>query len=239
MLHGKLIRLLLAGALLIAANAGCGGSVSSSPAESNAHRRTGVGSSQAATWQRVRGPYLNDGDLDPIGDRDGDNGRDVDNDPSLDYKPIPENHFYLDADDGQVIRLGGPQADSADRRAIKALVERYFAAASADNGRRACAMLAPGSARKVPRYANSWSAPAYMRGGRTCAATMDRLFRHFHHRLSSRVVVTDVRSRGGRALAVLGSKTMPARDVEEVRERGAWWLEIPLAGDPLLANDLS
>jgi hypothetical protein len=231
----KLICLLFTSALLVMASNGCGGNASSSRAGARTQTRVGETSSlDASSGRRGVGRYLNDHDIDPIGDTDEDNGHDVDKDPLFDYKLKAENDVYLDIDDSPP----GPEADPADRRAIKALVERYCVAASAGNGGKTCAMFTPGSAKNVPRYANSSLAPAYMRGGKTCAATMDRLFKHFHHWLSSRVVVTDVRLKSGQAFVVLGSMTMPARYVEVAFQRGTWWLEIPLAGDPLLANDL-
>ena len=242
MFRAKLIPPLLASTLLVAASTGCGSTASSSSSHSGAgaQREAKEAASLAAALARYGvASYRNDRDIDPGGDPDEDNGRDIDNDPWYDYKVKDENRTYLDLDDGPTINSGGAETDPAARKAVQARVERYFAAASADDGAKACAMFVPGSAKNVPRYANSSLAPAYMRGGKTCAATMDRLFKHFHGWLSHRVVVTDVRLRNGQAFALLGSKTMPARYIEAVLHRGIWWLEIPLAGDPLLANSLN
>lgn len=225
---------LLAGAALILTAAGCGTGRHVSANVAAAQKRP---ASSAASWNWVAGPYLNDSDQDPIGDEDGDNKHDVDNDPSSDYKFEAENKVYLDEDDG-VITLGGPHAGPADRREVTAFVARYFAAARAADGAKVCAMYVPGSARKIPAYANSWLAPHYLRGSKTCAATLDRLLEHYRHELRAPVVVTDVRHKEHQAMAVFGSTTMRPGYLNVIRQHGKWWLEVPLLGLSLVANSM-
>ena len=168
--------------------------------------------------------YLNDGDNDPIGDEDPDNRKDDDNDASWDYQPeTNENKEFRDGDDSSIVTFGA-KASAPDEQAIAAIVKRYYAAAGASDGRKACAMIFPGFARAIPLdYGRDGS--AYLRGAKTCQAVMTLLFKHLHHELSVPLTVAAVRVKGERALAFLGSRKMPASYIALQRERGAWTID--------------
>jgi hypothetical protein len=164
-------------------------------------------------------PYLNDGDQDGIGDEDGDNNSDIDNDAALDYK-TDENGKYRDGDDADTL-VYGQTAGATDRQAITAVVKRYYAAATAGDGQRACAMIIPSLVKAVPEDYGQLG-PSYLRGGKTCQAVMARLFSHFHSELTAPVAVTGALVNGDHALALLGSARMPASYITLQRQRGGW-----------------
>jgi hypothetical protein len=172
----------------------------------------------------ARAHYLNDGDNDPIGDEDPDNRRDDDNDASWDYQPeTNENNEFRDGDDSSIVTFGA-KASAPEAQAIAAIVKRYYVAASVSDGGKACATILPGFAAAIPLdYGRDGS--AYLRGAKTCQAVMTRLFKHLHHELSVPPTVVAVRVSGERALALLGSRKMPASYIDLQRERGAWMID--------------
>ncbi len=134
---------------------------------------------------------------------------------------------YYDGDDGSV-RFFGHAASPADTRAVGALVARYYAAAAAANGSRACAMLYFILAESIPETYGRAPAPRYMNGD-TCPIVLERLFRHFHSRLAAAPVVSAVRVDGARAYALLGWTDLPAGYVELMREADSWRIDSLLA----------
>lgn len=134
---------------------------------------------------------------------------------------------YYDGDDGGV-RYFGHAASAADTRAIGALVGRYYAAAAAEEGSRACAMLYFILAESIPEMYGRAPAPRYMNGD-TCPTVLARLFEHFHSRLAAAPVVSAVRVDGARAYALLGSTALPAGYVELLRDAGSWKIDSLLA----------
>jgi hypothetical protein len=169
--------------------------------------------------------YLNDGDHEREGDADGDNTADNDKDPSLDYLPSDqrphENSRYHDTDDKGYL-TSGYAPGGAEERAVAALVDRYYAAGTAGDGARACSMLLPSLAGAVPSDYGQAPGPAYLRGGKTCAAIMALLFRHYRRQLAGPTTVTGVRVENGQTYALLGSTTMPASAIIVQSEGGSW-----------------
>jgi hypothetical protein len=163
--------------------------------------------------------YLNDGDHDVLGDDDGDNSSDVDRDASLDYQ-ADENKRYHDNDDVSDLSHGHV-ATAADVRAVTPVVQRYYAIARAGNGAAACSQLIPSLAKAVPLDYGRFGA-AYLHAGKTCPAVMDLLFKHFRRQLVAPVHVTEVLVKEDRAIALLGSRTMPASATSLERQNGAW-----------------
>jgi hypothetical protein len=109
---------------------------------------SGIASDSAST----RG-YLNDGDVEKVNDRDGDNGRgnrdDNDGDSFGEYDNTYDNGSYHDGDDSGVLTFGHA-ASSADARAITAVAMRFYAAAAAESGARACALMTASVVRAIP-----------------------------------------------------------------------------------------
>jgi hypothetical protein len=168
--------------------------------------------------------YLNDGDNDPIGDEDPDNRRDDDNDASWDYQPeTNENKEFRDGDDAKVMAFGHA-ASGPELQSVTAMVKRYYGAAARGDARTACPMILPSLIVAMPLDEGRWG-PPYLRGAKTCQTVMTRIFKHNRRELSAPVAVTAVRIDSVRALAFLGSATMPASYAPLLRQRGAWVVE--------------
>jgi uncharacterized membrane protein len=181
-------------------------------------------------------PYRNDGDHERVGDADADNNADNDGDPRLDYLPSDaqahENHRYLDADDRDQLAYGSP-ASAAEERAVAAVVERYYGMAAAGDGSGACGLLLrPLAAAVVTDYGHN--GPSYLRSGKTCAAVLALLFKHYRAQLAEGVAVTDVRIAGDQADALLGSRAFPASFLVLQREGGAWRVAQLLSNENVL-----
>jgi hypothetical protein len=219
----RLLALLVAALLGVYATA-CGGASkregSASDVASKATAAHGAGTTPT-------GAFLNDGDNDDVGDADGDNNADTDNDVQLDYKPN-ENGNYHDADDKGFFTYGHA-ASAAQERAVAAVVERYFAAAATSNGTRACAQLTRRLAKAIP-IDYGQRGPSYLRPGKTCAAVIALLFENSHTQLAAPPAVTSVRVEGNLALALVGSRAMPAGYMIVQREGGAWKIAQVLSG---------
>lgn len=139
-----------------------------------------------------------------------------------------DNDFSAPGDDTRNtagIAEFGPAAGTADRRAITAVLKRYYAAALAGNGKLACSMLYSTYEESVAEdYGQQWSA-AYLNGSKTCATVLSRLLAHYHFELAVEVPkleVIDVRIDRDHALAVLGFAGLPKRQIQLQRERGTW-----------------
>lgn len=125
-------------------------------------------------------------------------------------------------DDEGVLRYGSA-ASPRERRLSTTLVTAYFKLAAAENGAKACSLLAPFIVESVAEdYA---STPLR---GKDCAAVMRRLF-HEHHALlatkNTTLKVIEVRVEGDKALAILDFPTIPeVRQITERRVGNGWKL---------------
>ncbi len=155
---------------------------------------------------------------------------DSDNDDDNDYEDNA-NKGYYDKDDSAV-RSFGHAASPAEKRAITVLVKRYYAAAAAGNGAKACSLIYPAFAAVISEEYGQASGPSYLHGGKTCAAVMSLLFKHDRSELTSAVEVTGVRVKGGRVYALLGSATLPAGSLALRHEADVWRID-GLLGVPL------
>jgi hypothetical protein len=175
--------------------------------------------------QRVRG----DGDADNPGDGDG-NG-DVDpEDGDSDY-PVPSSYRFPDPDDRETLAFGRA-ASPAQRGAVAAVLQRYYAAAAAGDGTLDCSLLIRALANSAAEdYAGAGS-PTYMRGAKTCPAVLERTFRQSHQELVAPIEVYAVRVAGSKARAVVSSKTLRASMIGLAREGGSWRVQT-LLGLPL------
>ncbi len=132
-----------------------------------------------------------------------------------------EHKGYFDRDDGSVSGFG-QAASGADRRTLIALVDRYYTAASRDDGATACTIIYQPLAVDVPKDYGGATGPAYTKGATTCAAATTRLFRHFHSQLTAATLITGVRLKGSEGLVLLGSTMEPASYIPAMREHGGW-----------------
>jgi hypothetical protein len=181
-------------------------------------RSAAIGPLRVGPGQR----YLNDGDNDPSNDNDADNSEK--NLPDDDYDiredtQRPENDKYRDKDDNVV--AFGPAASAVDRRSLAVFAKRYYAAAVAADGAKACAMIYPTLANAVVEDYGRPPGPPYLRG-KTCSAVMKRLFTHSRASLTTDFTVTDVRVRGNRGYVLLGSRKIPATVLYARRQHGTW-----------------
>jgi hypothetical protein len=144
-----------------------------------------------------------------------------DNDADFDNDYKKENNGYYDNDDASVLDYGHA-ADAAELKTVTGIVERYYKAAAADDGAEACSMIQPSLAKSLPEDYGQAPGPAYLRGARTCQAVMSLVFKYRRSLVSGSIRVTAVRVESDKALALLGSKTMPASDMPLERERGSW-----------------
>ena len=169
--------------------------------------------------------YLNDGDNDPNSDEDFDDrvaGKADEDKDSWEDNIKPENNRYHDKDDIRVMAFGHA-ANVAEERTIGAIVKRYYAAAVAGDGVRACSMIYSPFAKSVAEdYGRGSAGPRYLRGGTTCQSVMSLLFKHSQSELDASLAVTDVRVEANHALALLGSRSVPASFITLQREHGAW-----------------
>ncbi len=129
-----------------------------------------------------------------------------------------------DADNGSVIDFGHP-ASSAEKRAIVALIKRYYAAAYAENGAAACSMIYSTFQESVPEdYGQSPPGQPYMRGT-TCAAVVTLLFKHFHPQIAieyPKLEVAAVRLIEHHGLVLLRFGALPERQILVAREGHIW-----------------
>jgi hypothetical protein len=136
-------------------------------------------------------------------------------------------------EDDYAIRNFGHAASAADRRTIAALVKRYYAAGAAGDGAAACALIYSGLANSpnLGEAAEAAYPPAPgvpLLRGQSCARIMSLLFKEDHQRLAADLataIVTRVRVKGSRGLALLGFRTTPERQIPLRREHGAWKVE--------------
>lgn len=176
--------------------------------------------------------YLNDGDAERNHDRDGDDRtvdhEDHDSDSQEEFEEANGNGRYHDEDDAETLAWGTP-GPPGDARAVAHVVERYYRAAAARDGRAACAVLVPSLARSVAETYGGGHGAAYLRAGKSCPAVLSLLFAHLRRQLATKVSVTGVRLSDGKALAFVGSTSMPASSLMLSQETGAWMVDALIA----------
>lgn len=141
-------------------------------------------------------------------------------------KPDRDDDGDNNNDDSQTLEYGH-EATAAERPAILAVLRRYYAAAAAADGAKACALLAPFIAESVVQ--ENGHRPELR--GSSCSAVMSKLFRHSHTLLSAEnatLKVLTVRVQGGKALIVSHSSAL--REVRQITERriGGRWTVLEL-----------
>lgn len=196
-----------------------------------ARTRTLSGSLTASARARLdaapRGPLEGDEDDDDAGREElGHESKDPDVDGDNDRM---KRRGYYDHDDGK-IRAYGHRPSAEDERALTALVKRYYAAASADDGAAACSMLTPTFAKSIPLdYGRGSAGPAFLRSATTCPGVLTLLLEHAHAQASAPITVKRIRVKGARGLVLIGAPGVPAGYLEAQHEGGAWRLVGTLA----------
>jgi hypothetical protein len=189
---------LLATGLLVLTPAGCGSS-------NRAHREPDPDDENATTVTTPAGPAPLETEVDA--DHDGDIG-------------APQD----DSNNGAT--EFGHEASPAERRAIVALVKRYYAAARADDGTRDCFLLLSTIAEAAPNDdSREPDTPAYMHGQTTCGGVLSKLFNHYHAQLAAEVPklqVGHVRLEEHHGLVFLHFGALPERQTSVIREGHVW-----------------
>jgi hypothetical protein len=139
---------------------------------------------------------------------------------------------HKDEDDHSIHNYGRA-ASAVDKQKIRALVENYYAVATARKGVRACSLIYSGLAKSSTlgeaaevAYPPAPGVPPLR--GKSCAQITSLLFIEDHQQLATdaaTVQVTAVRVKGNYGLALLGFKTMPERQFPVQRERGTWKID--------------
>jgi hypothetical protein len=210
---------MLAAAALSLCLAACGGANKAGQTASQAASTSGGSSPTttggATTTASAAAPPKNIPPAPAVTKVDGDGDGDV------------SEHAAESADNDSVLGFGH-EATAAEKSAVTAVVKRYFAAAAAEQGARACGLLISTLAEAEPEdYAETPGAPPYLHG-KTCAASMTSLFKHFHPELAleqPRLTVTSVRLIVHHGYAVLHFKGLPARSILIVREGHIWKID--------------
>lgn len=131
---------------------------------------------------------------------------------------------YDDTNNNSTLNFGH-EANSADTRTITALIKRYYTAALAENGAKACSMIYSTLEEAVPEdYGQSPPGPSYM-SGTTCSAVLSLLFKHFHPQITleyPKLVVARVRLVEHHGYAILHFGTLPERQIDVSREGHTW-----------------
>jgi hypothetical protein len=222
----KMKPLRVAAIMLCCAIAACGGAVKHVATASH-QSSTVMGRTTTTVTGGLASPIVAHVSGRLMGDEDDDDSpsnhtantnNDSDADFDNDYKH--ENMGYFDSDD-DAARNFGHAARPSDKRAITALVERYYAAAAAANGATACALTYWILAGSIAEDYGQPPGPAYLHGN-TCAIVMTKLFQHDHARLATSMEIVAIRLRGAQANVLLGSATLPASFLSLRRERGVW-----------------
>jgi hypothetical protein len=134
---------------------------------------------------------------------------------------IPNSEY--DGDDGAV-RDYGHAAVGPDRRAVTALIGRYYAALAADDGAAACSLLDASLVRALVEERGP-SASSSEPDGEACAVAMSKLLTRTLGRAPadlSDVTVIGVRVEGDEGLALLRLRSAEVRNMPVSREGGVW-----------------
>jgi hypothetical protein len=132
--------------------------------------------------------------------------------------------------DNDAILGWGPPAGAVDRRAIVALVRRYYETAAAGDGAKACSMLDPLMVEAVKEGRNGGSGPQSPPGS-TCAQIMTSLFQRRHRELVEDVAafrIAVVQQHGNRAMALTDFSPTRLWQVLVRRTHGVWRMDTPL-----------
>jgi len=142
----------------------------------------------------------------------------------------PSDRRY-DKDDDP-IRHYGHAASAADERAVTGLVKRYYAAAAAGDGAKACSLIYSLFAKSIVEDYGRPPGPPALRG-KTCGAVMSKLFKQRRRQReadNATLKVTGMRVEGNQAYVLLSATTMPVGYTVVKRERDAWKMNAFLGG---------
>jgi hypothetical protein len=136
-----------------------------------------------------------------------------------------------DTNNDSIFKFSGKEASAAERLIITALIKRYYALALAGDGAKACSIIYSSLAESLPEDYGQSSGPSFMRGAKTCAATLTLLFKHYHDQLAieiPKLAVGRIRihERHGTVLLTFGS--LRGQYTSVMREGKIWKIAVLL-----------
>jgi len=137
------------------------------------------------------------------------------NDPDGNDPYSVDDYVYLDY---------GEAASAPVKREVTKLVKRYYAAAAADDGTKACSLIVEHLAEVVPGSYGHAPGPPYL-NSQTCAL-IARVFKRLHRELATEAAtlqVTRVRVNGERGLVILHFATISEPRQLAIRREGHTW----------------
>lgn len=209
-------------ALVSVGTTACGKTSNSTSTAPRVARATTVANAQEHIQENT--PFDSDKDTDGAHPDEDESNKPVisDRDNDGDNSNAEARH---DSDDRSVLRFGHP-ASASDKRQIGTLIRRYYAAAAAEDGAKACSSLLYSTyAEAVPEdYGTSPPGPSYAQGT-SCSVVMTLIFKHFHGQIAVRLPklkVSVVRTQERQGLAVLSFDRLSEHEIRVVREGRAW-----------------
>jgi hypothetical protein len=127
-------------------------------------------------------------------------------------------------EDDNHIATYGHEATEPDKREITALVKRYYEAAVADDGARACSLIYSPLAKSIPEDYGQVPGPHAIRH-KTCAVVLSKIFKQLSGQTTAdlgETRVTGVRLKGSQGFVQLSSKAVPTGRIFVEREHGSW-----------------
>lgn len=143
-----------------------------------------------------------------------------------------DNSSYDDANNEETLNFGRA-AEAPDKRAVTALVKRYYRAALARDGASACTMLYSTLAESAPEDYGEYGA-SYLKGAKSCPAVLDKTFEFFHRQIaaeSASLQVARVRLKERHGIAVLRFRKLPEREIAVKQEGHGWRIDALLDGE--------
>jgi hypothetical protein len=137
-------------------------------------------------------------------------------------------------DDNNPSPSGFLVASPADKRAITALVKRYYAAALKGDGASGCSLIDPGLVKGIPLDYGKLG-PSFLRRAKgTCPAVMSLYFKHEHRKLTSEVPQLDVPRvsvNGNQGVAFMRFGRLHERFISTLRKGSTWKIASVLDGE--------
>jgi hypothetical protein len=142
--------------------------------------------------------------------------------PGVSTPPRKDRDEDLDNNDDDYYVLGfGHAAGAADNRAIATMLRRYFAAAAAEDGAKACSLLTPFVAEAIVEQNRHTPLE-----GKTCTIVMSKLFKVNHRELlgkSANLKVMRIGVEGNRSRVALQFPEIPViRQITMRRQDNRW-----------------
>jgi hypothetical protein len=156
-----------------------------------------------------------------------------DDDGTYDDKGGSSYYAHHPDDDEIFLAEYGKEADPTDKREITKVVMRYYEAAGAGDGAKACALLAPSLAKATVEVHGQGAGSGS--SGNKCAAILTTMFKRQRAELLADEIATmrvfDIHVKNNVGVAVLGFRRVPERQILVAREGSRWTIDALLDGE--------